>query len=165
MNQHLLEKLQVASGFVPVDLASGANDGAWVSLKNYGRCAIVLFKAAGTAGENPVLTLEQATDVTGTGAKALDFERIDVKQGTLSAIGAFTKLSNSGNSYTEPASAEAEAIWVVDVLAEDLDIDNGFDCLRASVADVGIAAQLGALLYLLHEPKYASDPLPSAIVD
>ncbi len=165
MNQHLLEKLQVASGFVPVDLAGGANDGGWVSLKNYGRCAIVLFKAAGTAGENPVLTLEQATDVTGTGAKALDFERIDVKQGMLSALGAFTKLANSGNSYTEATSAEAEAIWVVDVLAEDLDIDNGFDCLRASVADVGIAAQLGALLYLLHEPRYASDPLPSAIVD
>ena len=165
MNQHLLEKLQIASGFVPVDLAGGANDGAWVSLKNYGRCAIVLFKAAGVAGEDPVLSLEQATDVTGTGAKALDFARIDVKQGTLSSIGEFAKVANAGADYTDDAAAEAQAIWAIDVLAEDLDIDDGFDCLRASVADVGVGAQLGALLYLLHEPRYASDPLPSAIVD
>ena len=54
---------------------------------------------------------------------------------------------------------------MIDVLAEDLDIDNGFDCLRASLADVGVVAQLGAMPYLLHEPRYASDPLPSAIVD
>lgn len=165
MNQHLLEKLQIAAGFVPVDLAGAAAAGDWVSLKNYGRCAIVLIKAAGGAGEDPVLSLEQATDVAGTDAKALTFDRIDVKQGTLTGIGEFTKLANADADYTDAASAEAQAIWVIDVLAEDLDIDNGFDCLRASLADVGVVAQLGAMLYLLHEPRYAGDPLPSAIVD
>lgn len=165
MNQHLLEKIQVASGFVPVDLAGGVAAGDWVSLKNYRRCAIVLFKAAGAAGEDPVLSLEQATDVTGADAKALTFDRVDVKQGTLNAIGEFTTLANADADHTDAASGEAQAIWVVDVLAEDLDIENGFDCLRASVADVGVTAQLGALLYLLHEPRYASVPLPSAIVD
>jgi hypothetical protein len=54
---------------------------------------------------------------------------------------------------------------VIDVAAEDLDIANGFDCLKAAVADVGGNAQLGTLLYLLHDPRFATAPLPSAIAN
>lgn len=166
MNLHLLEKIQIAAGFVPVDLSGGANNGDWVSLKNYGRCAIVLFKAAGTAGDDPTLTLQQATDVAGAGAKNLTFERIDVKQGgDLFAIGTFATIANADHDYTEATSAEAQAIWVIDVKATDLDIAGGFDCIRATVGDVGANAQLGALLYLLHDPRFSSNPLPSAIAN
>ena len=165
MNQHLLEKLQIAAGVVHFDMAAGPAQGDWVSLKTYGRCAVVLVKTPGAAGEDPVLNLEQATDVAGTDAKALTFDRIDIKEGDLSAIGTFTKLPHGISSYTGAGSAQSEAIWAIDVKAEDLDIDNGFDCLRASLADVGVTSQLATVLYLLHEPRYAGDPLPSAIVD
>ena len=58
-----------------------------------------------------------------------------------------------------------EGIIVIDVAAEDLDIDGGFDCLRATIADVGTTAQIGGMLYFLHEPRNASATLPTAIED
>lgn len=165
MNQHILEKMQIVSAWVPVDLQTAQN-GDYVSLKNYGRCAIVFFAAAGTASDDPTLTLTQAQDVSGTGAKALNFTRIDVKQGTLTAVGTFTTVTQAaGNTYTDATSAEIQKIWVVDVKAEDLDKANGFDCLRLACSDIGSNAQLGCALYLLHEPRYASATLPSAIID
>lgn len=168
MNQHLLEKLQIAQGFLPVDMQTGANAGDWVSLKNYGRCAVVLFKAVGTAGDDPTITLSQATDVAGTDVKELNFTRVDKKQAAtnLLAVGTFTTVTqDAGNTFTHADLAEQAAIIVIDIKAEDLDIENGFDCIRASVADIGSNAQLGAMLYILHEPRYGSVPLPSAIAD
>ncbi|MFC5353549.1 hypothetical protein [Azospirillum himalayense] len=165
MNQHFLEKTQVVSGFVPVSMTS-AQTGDYVSLKDYGRCAIVFFAAAGTAGDDPTITLTQAQDVSGTGVKALNFTRIDVKQGTLTSVGTFTTVTQAaGNTYTDATSAEVQKIWVIDVMAEDLDIANGFDCLKAAISDVGTNAQIGCMLYFMHEPRYASGTLPSAIVD
>lgn len=166
MNQHFLEKCQIVGGGVPVALNTAGLTGDIVSMKNYGRCAIVFFAAAGTAGDDPTLTVQQCKSVAGSSAKALDFTRIDVKQGTLASIGQFSKVSQAAaNTYTEATSAEAQKIWVIDVKAEDLDVDNGYDCIQASIGDVGTNAQLGCLLYILHEPRYSVDPLPSAIAD
>lgn len=166
MNKHFLEKVQIAAAFVPVDMSTAANNGDWVSLKNYGRVAIVLFKAAGTAGDDPVFTLRQAQDVGGAGAKELNFTRIDTKVGTLTSVGTFTKVTQAaGNTYVDAVSAEAQAIMVVDIKAEDLDLANGFDCVQLQIPDVGTNAQLGCAFYLLHEPRYGKTPLDSAIVD
>lgn len=167
MNKHLLEKLQIVSAFVPFDLGT-AQVGDIVSLKNYGRCAIVIFKAAGTAGDDGLITVEQVQDVanTGSNAKALNFTRTDIKQGAQTGIGTFTTaIAAAGNTYTNLTLAESQAIIVIDIDANDLDVDNGYDCVRVSLADVGSNAQLGAGLYILHEPHYSANPLPSAIVD
>lgn len=175
MNRHFVEKAQLAAGFVPVNMATGANNSDWVSLKNYGRCAIIFFKGIGTAGQDPTITLLQATSVAGAGSKALNITRVDKKQGTdLTTIGTFT-TSTSGspasndtfatNTWTNSDLAEQQGIVVIDVKAEDLDIDNGFDVIRANVADVGTNSQIGGILYVLHEPRYASGTLPSAIID
>ena len=166
MNKHFLEKNQVVAAIIPVDLQSAANNGDWVSLKGYGRVAAILYMAAGTAGDDPVFTLRQATDVSGTGAKALNFTRIDSKVGTQTGIGQFTTTTQAAaNTYTDAVSAEAQAIMVVDIKAEDLDIDNGFDCVQLQIPDVGSNAQLGCALYVLHEPRNAKAVLDSAIVD
>ncbi len=166
MNRHFLEKNQVVAAIIPVDLAAAANNGDWVSLKNFGRVAAIIYKAAGTAGDDPVFTLRQATDVAGTGAKALNFTRIDSKVGTQTGIGQFTTTTQAAaNTYTDAVSAEAQAIMVVDIKAEDLDVDNGFDCVQLQIPDVGSNAQLGCALYILHEPRNAKAQLDSAIVD
>lgn len=163
----LIESTQIVSGFLPVDMQTAANDGDWVSLKDYNHLTVVLFKAVGTAGDDPTLTLEQATAVAGTGAKALTFNTIYTKQGTLTAVEAFTKVSQTAAAtYTDATSAEVAAIWVVEIDAQDLDVNNSFDCVRARVADVGAGgAQLGCLLYILSEPRYAQAIPPGAIVD
>lgn len=156
MNRHLLEKVQIAGGFTPVDMATGANTGNWVSLKGYGRCSIVLFKGRGASAEPPTITLAQATEVAGTTSKSLTFTRIDQKTGTLSAIGVFTTTTQAAASTYALAAGNTEVIAVVDIKAEDLDIANGYDCLRCTIADVGTTSQIGGVLYLLHEPRYAA---------
>ena len=56
-----VEMMQIVAGFLPVDMQAGANDGDWINMKMYEHAAVVLLKAAGTAGDDPTLTIEQAT--------------------------------------------------------------------------------------------------------
>lgn len=160
-----VENHQIVAGIIPVDLAAGANNGDWVSLKNYGHVTCIFFAAAGVAGDDPVFTMKQATAVAGTGSKDLLFDRIDVKVGTLASVGTFTKVSQTAaTSYTDATHAEVQKIYIVEFDAEDLDVENGFDCIQMSVPDVGAGgAQIGCGLYILSNPRYA--PPLSAIVD
>lgn len=166
-NNLFVETAQIVMAIVPVDSQTGASNGDWVSLKNFDRCTVVLIKAAGVAGDDPVLTLRQATDVSGSGAKALTFTRIDAKVGVQTGIGSFTTtLQAAANTYTDQVSAEAQAIMCVEVQASDLDVSNGFDCVQLQIPDTGAAgAQLIAAIYILRNPRFAGAGLPSAIVD
>lgn len=163
----LCENNQIAIGFVPVNLATAANDGDYISLKNYKHVAVIFIKAAGASGEDPTLTIQQATAVAGTGAKALNFTTIYVKQGSdLQAIGTFTKTTQTAaNTYTEATAGEEQAIWVVEFDADELDVDGGFDCINASIADVGDTSQIGTIIYLLSEPRFATETMATAITD
>jgi hypothetical protein len=135
-------------------------------MKNYGRCTIVFFKAAGSASEDPTITVEQATSIAPSSAKALTFTTLYTKQGTLTSVGTWTKVTQSAaGTYTNATASENQAIWVIDILAEDLDVDNGFDCLRVTIADAGSTNQLGAVLYILSEPRYATQTGLSAIAN
>jgi hypothetical protein len=164
-NTHILDEMDIVSGIVPIDLGSARSSDV-VSLKNWGRVAIVFFKAAGSASEDPTLTVLQATSVGPSSAKAVNFTRIDTKQGTLTSVGTWTKTTASaGNTYTNATASENQAIWVIEVKAEDLDVDNGFDCVQVTIADAGSTNQLGALLFILREPRYAVEGGVSAIAN
>lgn len=176
MNKTFVEDHQVVQIIKPVDLAAGANTGDWVSLKDYNRCALIFSKEPGTAGDDPTLTLLQATAVAGTGSKALDIKRVDKKQAAtdLTAVGTFTKSTSgspatndtfSTNTWTNSTLGEDAAVVVIDIKAEDLDIDNDFDCVSMTIADVGTAGQLGEVIAVLYDPKYAKETLDSAIAD
>lgn len=177
VNQHILEKGQFVSGIVPVALNTNPGSTSdYISMKGYGRCAIIFFKAVGTAGDDPTITLKQATAVAGTANKALNITRIDKKQAAtnLLSTGTFTTSTSaspasndtfSTNTWTNSDLAEQAAVVVIDVKAEDLDIDGGFDCITATIGDVGTNAQLGCLMYYLHEPRNMKATADSAIVD
>lgn len=166
-NARFVEQANIVSGFIPVDLQTGSKDGDYVSLKNYERCTIVFFKEVGTAGDDPTITLQQAQDVAGTAVKDLTFTDIHTKNGTQTTTGLFTHVTQAAAAtYTDATTAEVAALWVIDIKAEDLDVANGFDTLRANV-DLAAdnSAQLGCLLYILWPARYAKDILPSAIID
>lgn len=168
MNKHFLEKMQVVGGVTPVNLAAGTTVGDFVSMKNYGRCAIVLYKGIGGASEDTTITIDQAVDVAGSGTvKVVEFTRADYKAGTLlTAVGTFTTVEQAAaGTYLLSGIGTYEGIVVIDIKAEDLDIDGGFDCIRAKMSDPGTTAQLGGLLYFLHEPRNAKPTMDSAIVD
>jgi len=164
MNQTLVEKMQIVPAIMPVALATGANTGDFVCMKNYGRCAIVFLAGVGAASQDPTITVLQAQS-NGGSTKALNFTRVDVKQASaLTSVGTFTTIAQSAaNTYTEATAGEKQKLWVVDIKAEDLDIDNGYDWVQLTIADVGTASQLGCALYLLHEPREMSGTLPTAI--
>jgi hypothetical protein len=146
----------------PVDLQTGANDGDWVSLKNWDRCIILVHSMIGTASDDPTLTVEQATTNAGGSSKNLAVvDTVYTKQaGTnLLSTGTWTKVTQTAAAtYTEATSAEQEALWAVEINTQDLDVDGGFDHIRARVADIGSNAQLGAFYYILCGPKYPSSP-------
>lgn len=166
MNMLLVEEAQIVSAIIPVDMSAAANNGDWVSMKNYDRLSVVVFKGAGTAGDDPVITLQQATDVAGTGVKELNFTRVDAKVGTQTSTGTFTKVTQAAaNTYTDAASAEAQGLFVIDVTHDMLDIANDFGCVRVSIPDVGTNAQVGCALYILRNPRYKPAGAVSGIID
>lgn len=161
--------IDIIEGFPAVDMSSGANNGDWINLKNAERAAVVFVSGVGTAGDDPTLTLQQATDVSGSGAKDFDFTTIYTKQAATNLAGtsAWTKVTQTAaNTYTHADAAEQSAIWVVEIDPNELDVAGNFDCIRATVGDVGNNAQPGYLFYLV-VPKIKGDPgnAPSYIAD
>jgi hypothetical protein len=166
MNKRFLESHDIVVGQVPIALGS-ARTGDTVSMKNWGRCTVVFVGDIGTANEDVTLGLQQCSSVAPSNAKNLTFTRVDTKQGTLSSVGTWTKVTQAaGATYTNTDAGGQQKLWVVEVLVEDLDVDNGFDCLYATTTDAGTAATgLGCLLYILSEPRYGKEGGVSAIVD
>jgi len=163
----LLEQLQIVSGIAPLALTT-ARDGDWVSLKNYRRCLAVFFKGIGTAGDDPTMTVRQATDVSGTSAKALTFADVYTKQDptSLADVAQWTKNTRTGgaitNTYTDATSAEQQVLWAVEFKSEDLDTANDFDCIQVQISDVGTNAQTGCVLYIMGDPVNPTAPASMA---
>ena len=113
----ILEHVQVVQGFLPVDLSVAQNDGDWVSLKHYRHLAILFHAGVGTSGDDPTLSVQQAQDVSGTGAKALNFGTIYVKQAAvdLTGVGQFPKITQTpADTYTQEDAAEQSLLWIIE---------------------------------------------------
>ena len=162
-SQLLGNAIDIIEGFPTVDLQTAANNGDYISMQNNLSVLIMFTSGVGTAGDDPTLTIQQATDACGTSAKALNInsDRAWKKQAATSLASTTSWSSASGcvstNTLTNATSAEQSAIWVVEFDASDLDTDCGFDFLRATVADIGSNAQPGSLHYITR-PRYPSDP-------
>lgn len=162
-NHEFLEVADIVPAFVPVDMQSGANNGIWVALKNVTRLVCVLFKAAGTAGDNPVFTLQQATSNAGAGAKALTFTRARTKIGPIASTPQWSVATQSAaNTYT-PTSAANQAMIAVEIQPTDLDLANGYAFVQLSIPDTGTNAQLGSAFYIAYGLRYAQGTPPSSL--
>src|SRR5437773_197251 len=133
----MLDLMQCAMGFAPVNLATAANNSDWVLLARYRRLIILFFKAAAASGtEDPTITLLQAQDNVGTGSKALNIPagRSWTKtDADLTTVGTFTAGAPSTNTLTVASSAQKQAIWMIEIDAADLDVTNGFSAVQANV--------------------------------
>lgn len=164
MAQEALGRLfDISTGFSPVDMSTAANTGKRVSLRNAGGVTIVLVKGAGTAGQDPVLTLKQHTASSGgTSANLVAIDHYYVKSETaLDGDETWTKVTQAAAAtITDPGgagtSAEEEQIVVIEVDARSL--SDGYGYVSLDVADVGANAQLGTVLYLLRDLAAQRDP-------
>ncbi len=171
-NKDFAELVHVVSGVLPVDMAAGANTGDWVSLKGYEKVSVIFFKNIGKAAEDPTITFQQALNVSGGTPLDLDvIDKVYVKQAATNLLttGTFTVATQTAaNTYTEGTAGEKALLWVIDFYADELDIANGYDCFRATIADHGTDTPntpYGAVLYLLWPARYGEQAIVSAIID
>lgn len=167
---NILDRFDIIEGFKPVDMSTGANSGDYICLKDALRVAIVLIAAPGAAGEPPTIHIDQATTVAGGSVKNGPTKTTywsKTAATDLTATGVFTKKTQAA-SYDIPVGTDGslDKIAVVELDPSELDVTNGFDCMRVTIADVGATAQLGTLFYIVEKKnQLAPDRQLSHIID
>lgn len=159
-NARFAEQAQIVPAVMPIDLNGQANNGDWVSLKNFERLTVLVVASVGSAGSDLTMTLNQATSVAGAGSKVLNvIERIATKQAVaLNAVAAWTDVTQTADEqYTDTDNGEQQLVYAVDILPEELDVANSFDCVQCVLSQPG-AAKIGCALYMLWPAKYPSHP-------
>lgn len=144
----------ISAGIVPVDSQSGAMTGKRVSLKNAGGCTIVVYKAAGTANDDPVLDLQQHTAASGGTTADLDIiDHYYIKQeATLDGDETWTRVTQAAASEVTLNSTSAETQMIVVIEVDARSLSDGYDYISLDIADTGSAgAQLISCLYLLRD--------------
>jgi len=97
-----------------------------VSLANYARAVVVIQVGEMQTSATFDVDVEQATDTSGTSAKAITDKSI-------------TQMTQAGGDGDETA--------LVEILCDELDVDNGFDCINVEVT-VGTDAVEASVLVL-----------------
>lgn len=126
----------------------------WVSLKDYNHITIdVIFKNATTV-TGSAIALQQATAVAGTSAKALAFAKAwrNVDDASSAAMAEFTV---SSNTFTTDATNSKTGLYRIEVDADDLDINNGFDVIQATTGNATAATLV--VVYHLSGPRYGGE--------
>lgn len=155
LNARLDEQVHLVAATSLVALASAGGDAAYVSMKGYQRLTIAIDVLNATTVTGGAVTLKQATAVAGTSEKALAFTRmlanIDVAAGA--APSNFTETAVVSNTFTTDTTNSKRLRYVLEVDAGDLDMNNGFDCVRVDVASM--ASAIGLVSYILWGARYS----------
>ena len=178
MSMKLLEQIQIHPIWPGYIVDDGDDDtvatGDYVSLKNYESVIGLIAFSDGTATSGDIdIEVYQATDVSGSDVKvlnALETGRIYSKTHatTLAAVGSWTAATQAtaDEVYDDETSGEALGLIAVEIRATDLDVTNGFDCIRLDLDTIS-SAKLVCGLYILGNAKINAEPtlMPSALAD
>jgi hypothetical protein len=146
-------------------LTSTLGDTTYVSMKGHAGCMIVISIADGTTVTGSTITLKQATAVAGTSEKALGFTRM-LANTDYGASKALTETAVISNTFTTQTTNSKDSLYVIDVKAEDLDVANGFDCLRLDGTGHAATSSRGVVvLYVLYGKRFSDSTPVQAIAD
>jgi hypothetical protein len=155
------ESYDLSTGLAPGDLSTAANTGKRVSMQEVTSVDIVVIKGAGTAADDPVLTLKQHTASTGgTTTDLATITEYSLKnEATLDGDETWTRVTQTAAAtITDPGgagtSAESQQLVVIHVRADQL--TSGNTHISLDIADVGANAQLGSVLYIVHNTDHAA---------
>lgn len=159
---NLVETCGIEVAAVPIDTTGAAVTGDYVSMKDYSHLTIIITQGA-WAGGTPAVTLKQATDVSNSRSdeKALGFSYYWTQTG-LTGTG-YTKTAVTSNTFK--LTATPNTITVIEVEANTLDTDNGFDCVRLDIASPGANADLISAVYILSGARYPQAAAANAKTD
>jgi len=159
----------ISIGVAPVDLSVAASTGKRIYMSDLRSADVVIIKAAGTAGDDPTVTLVASDAQTGgTSANLATISAYHLKNATtLAGTETWSKLTQSAAAtIADPGgagtSAESQQLCVISVSPSDMPAGKPY--LSLNIADVGANAQLGAVLYILHQNvREAPTSLPAAL--
>lgn len=151
-NRRLTEFAKVVTAIDSVVPSTTTPD--YVSMKNFARCAIIIKVKNATTVTGSAITVKQAKTVAGGSEKALSFTRMLANIDT-SAADAMTETAVVSDTFTTDSTNSKNLLYILDIDEHDLDINNGFDCLRLGTGDA-TAATVSAT-YILY-PITGSDP-------
>lgn len=160
-NMHLLEFADVINLHGPVVPSSATP--IRFSMKGFQRAAIIITQNK-AAGNGAAISMNQAQDVSGTGSKTLSFSKAyrSLANGTQSApVNSWDDFDVSSDTFTSDATNGTRDTYVIDVKAEDLDIDNGFDVVELEIGNA--ASNTVAAIAILYGARNAGFPVASGI--
>lgn len=143
----------IGSAFTPVDFnTSDAATGHRVHLRKATAIAFVLFKGAGTAGADPVVTVQEHTAATsGTSTDlAVITEFYKKEEATLDGDEVWVRTAQAAAATANMGitSAEQEGIYVLEFEASSLSA--GYEWISCNIAATVANAQLVSGLYIVH---------------
>jgi len=143
-------------------LATTNGDCDYVSMKGYSKLSILIQVDNATTVTGGAITLKQATAVAGTSEKALAFTKMWANVDT-GATDTMVETAVTSNTFTTDTTDNKNLMYVIEVDAADLDVANGFDCVR--VDSLLMANAVGCVTYILRGARYASPIAVAAITD
>lgn len=132
--------------FIPDAVNQDANSdvsGDWINMEGVERAYLVLIKPAGTAGDDLSIAMNQASDSSGTGSKALTngFTRLWHKIGAPASTGQWTSVTLSTASSdldlvsvnsVDLATDTSVSVIVTELIpAQHMDTNGGFKFVQA----------------------------------
>lgn len=149
LNVMLTEQVKLVLGLASAVPSSSTP--AYVSLKNHERACIVVLVKNATTVTGSAITLKQATSVGAGSEKALAIPKAwrNIDLAAADALASFTPVSDT---FTTDSTNSKNLMYVMEVKAEDLDVNGGFDCIRAGTGDATAATV--TVLYLLYGEKF-----------
>ena len=159
-NALLIEQVKLVVGLNSVVPSSAVPD--YVSLKGYPRCCIIIQAINATTVTGSAVTVLQATDVSGTGAKGVSFTKAYRNIDT-AAADAMAEFAVTSDTFTTNAVNSKGLLYVIEIDEGMLDVANGFDCIRAGIGNA--TAQTVAVLYALYPAMWGGVGSPTAITN
>ena len=156
----LHEQAKIVLGLAPITPSTSTPD--MVSLKNYNRACCIIAVDNATVVTGSAITLNQATAVANTAGKALAFDKVYANL-DISATDTLVETAVTSNTFTTLTTNNANALYVIDVREDMLDIAGGFDCFNALTGNAANTAV--SVTYILYPAKYSKATPPAAITD
>jgi hypothetical protein len=144
--RRFVEEVASKSAAVPKDYTGAATTSGYLSLKEHE--TIVFFITTGAwAGGDAAVTLTQATDSSGTGAKALEFDKYWL--GGLADVMVETAVTSDTFNISDPNKRIAIQVSASDIVGSGgTDVANNFDYVQLNIASPGANADLYSVVAL-----------------
>jgi hypothetical protein len=157
----LVDRYKFVNGFGPALPSTSSTN--YVDLDDYNHATVLINAENATTVTGSAITLTQAQDVSGTGAKALAFSVYFYNLDTV-ASDTLVQGAASGNTFTTSAVNSKSAQYFIEINAADLDINNGFSTVKVNLG-TGVATVIG-VDFIMSGARYGGNfaQFPSAIV-